>query len=465
MDTVAQVVAALEQLYAQGNALAYQTGFERWEAQTQLSGGAFVATLVCGYLRDPHASRSALAATAGQLGVPISPQGLDQRLGPAGARLLQAVLGRAMRAVVQAEPTAEPLLERFAAVYLQDRTVFALPDALAAAWPGCGGRTAPGTQAALKAQVRLELRRGQLTGPELLPGRAQDQTGALVDELGEPGSLHVRDLGYFSLARFAAWEAADQYWLSRLKMGVTVVTAAEGARVEAAWLAAQGPGPVDVAVQVGQAPALPARLLAARVPPAVAQERRRQLRAAAKREGTTPSRARLGLADWTLALTNVPPERLTVAEALVLLGVRWQIELVFKVWKQQRRFGQWQSAKPWAILCEVYATLLGVVVQHWLTLVGTGPPPQRSLAKAARVVARNVGVLLAAWRGRLPLALAVTIVADGIDAGCRLERRRRYPSTAQRLADPTLLLAFRSRYAKRRGRKAHATLQKVARCL
>jgi hypothetical protein len=413
-------------------------------------------------LRDPHASRSALAATAGQLGVVISPQGLDQRLSMAGARLLQAVLGAVTQAVGHAQPAARPLLDRFTAVYVHDSTVFALPDALAAAWPGCGGRTAQGTQAAVKAQVRLELRHGVLTGPELLPGRAQDQTGALVDAPGEPGSLHLRDLGYFSLERFATWSATEQYWLSRLKMGVHVATAETAAGVDAAWLGRQGPGPVDCAVVVGQQAPLAARLLAARVPPTVAQERRRHLRAAAKREGTTPSRARLALADWTLALTHVPPERLTVAEALVLLGVRWQIELVFKLWKQHGRFTRWQSAKPGAILCELYAKLLGVVVQHWLTLVGTGPPLTRSLAKAARVVARNVGVLLAAWRGRLPLALAVTIVADGIDAGCRLEHRRRYPSTAQLLADPTLSLPFRPRPAKRRGRKPRTTLPKVA---
>ena len=38
-----------------------------------------------------------------------------------------------------------PVLERFAAVYVQDSTVLALPDALADAWPGCGGRCGSGT--------------------------------------------------------------------------------------------------------------------------------------------------------------------------------------------------------------------------------------------------------------------------------------------------------------------------------
>lgn len=462
METAAQVVTALEGLGASAEALAWRTGYEQRPTRTQLSGRAFVRTLVCGFLRDPQASRSALAATAGQLGVVISPQGLDQRLTAPGARLLEAVLSAATRALVSTVPPAVPLLDRFSAVYLQDSTVIALPDELACEWPGCGGRTVQGTQAAVKAQLRLEVRGGQLAGPDLQAGRAHDQSGPLVDELGEPGSLHLRDLGYFSLDRCAALTAAERYWLTRLKAGTRVALADGTGLLTAAWLATHGAASVDVPVQVGVAQPLSARLLAVRVPPAVAQERRRKLRAAARREGTTPSRARLALADWTVALTNVPAEQLTAPEGLVLLGVRWQIELVFKLWKQNRRLAQWQSTKPQAILCEVYAKLLGLVVQHWLLLVGTGPPPTRSLAKAARVVAQNVGVLLAAWRGRLPLALAVTIVADGIDAGCRLERRRQYPSTAQLLAEPTLPLPFRPRYRKPRGRKRLVPLQKIA---
>jgi hypothetical protein len=463
MDTVAQVVTALEQLGATAAAAAWSAGYEQRPTQTKLSGEAFVLTLVGGFLRDPQASRSVLAATAGQLGVAISPQGLDQRLAAPGARLLQAVLRTATRATVaRAEPSALPLLERFAAVYAQDSTVIALPDALGPEWPGCGGRTAQGTQAAVKAQLRLELRGGQLAGPELQAGRAHDQSGALVDDLGVPGSLHLRDLGYFSLDRLAALSAADRYWLTRAKAGVHVTLADGTAQVTAAWLRAQGPALQDVAVTVGQRGPLAARLIAAPVPPAVAQERRRKLRAEAQREGHTPSRARLSLADWTVVLTNVPPALLTGAEALVLLGVRWQIELVFKLWKQNRRLAQWQSTRPQAILCELYAKLLGLVVQHWLILVGTGPPPRRSLAKAARIVALNAGLLLAAWRGRLPLALAVTLVADGIDTGCRLERRRQYPSAAQLLADPTLPVPFRPRYAKPRGRKRVPALRNIA---
>jgi hypothetical protein len=73
------------------------------------------------------------------------------------------------------------------------------------------------------------------------------------------------------------------------------------------------------------------RMLVQRVPQEVADQRRRRLRKAARDKGQTPSAAALALADWTVLLTNVPQELLSLEEALVLAKVRWQIELIFKL--------------------------------------------------------------------------------------------------------------------------------------
>ena len=65
------------------------------------------------------------------------------------------------------------------------------------------------------------------------------------------------------------------------------------------------------------------------------------------------SAARLALADWTILVTNVPLALLTLAEALVLLRARWQIERLFALWKQHGHLDQTRSGKPWRVLCEV----------------------------------------------------------------------------------------------------------------
>src|SRR5205823_5234556 len=77
-----------------------------------------------------------------------------------------------------------------------------------------------------------------------------------------------------------------------------------------------------------------------------------------KRKGKKISAARLRLADWTIVLTHVPQAQLSVQEALVLLRVRWQIELLWKLWKQHGKLETWRSYKPERILTEFSAKLL-----------------------------------------------------------------------------------------------------------
>jgi len=46
------------------------------------------------------------------------------------------------------------------------------------------------------------------------------------------------------------------------------------------------------------------------------------------------SQETLQLADWTLLLTNVPEPLLSVAEAMVLIRARWQVEIAFQVMEE-----------------------------------------------------------------------------------------------------------------------------------
>jgi len=147
------------------------------------------------------------------------------------------------------------------------------------------------------------------------------------------------------------------------------------------------------------------------------------------------SARRLALAAWTMLVTNVPSDRLTVREALVLGRARWQIELLFKLWKSQGRVDESRSGKPWRILCEVYAKLLAMVVQHWLCLVSCWASPHRSLTKAAQTVQKHA-LHLASTFGRLPsLVRAITTVQRCLAAGCRMNRRKKHPNTYQLLLE------------------------------
>ena len=437
MSSLPQVATALRRtLIEAAEAAATASGFT--QRRSKLTAPVFVQTLVLGWLGTPDAGTSALTRTAAALGRPVSSQALDQRFGPAAAALLEAVLAAAVREVVRAEAVGIALLNRFTGGSLLDSTTVTLPDQLAAVWAGCQGRTEQGTQAAVKLTVHLDLCSGALTGPLLSAGRTQDRGTPLQHAPVPRGGLRVSDLGFWSLAVFQAIAAAGAFWLSRLNLQVVVADAAGQRRDLARWLQRQRGATLEVPVQLGATPHLPARLLAARLPPAVAAARRRQRRAAAKREGKTPSRTALALAGWTLLVTNVPAAALSVAEALVLARARWQIELLFKLWKSHGQVATSGSAQPWRILCEVEAKLIAMVIQHWVLLVGCWEHADRSLVQAAAAVrAQAMGLALA--RGHPSRLRAVLRAMQAVlrHTG-KLQRRRPRPSTAQLLTTPAL---------------------------
>jgi hypothetical protein len=61
---------------------------------------------------------------------------------------------------------------------------------------------------------------------------------------------------------------------------------------------------------------------------------------------------------------------------------------LFRVWKDEGKIDESRGRKPYRVLCEVLAKLLGQVVQHWATLLA-GSPLEISGVKAARRVRRR----------------------------------------------------------------------------
>ncbi len=436
MSTIAQVADILHRVLTT-TAVAVGRATGAVQRRSKLDGATLVQTLVLGWAHRPQATLEQLSQMAATLGAPVTPQGLDQRFTAPLADCLEQVLATAVRQVVVSDPVAIPLLARFGAVTVQDSSTIALPAVFATRWRGTGHRHAvAASTAALKVQVRCDLCTGRLEGPLLEDGRAQDKAAVLQDQQLAPlpaGALRLADLGYFSLDVLQALETAGVFFLSRLQVQTAVFDAA-GRRLDVvAHLRRAGGAPVDLPVALGTTARVPARLLAVRVPQAVADERRRRLWVAARKKGQMVSQARLRWADWTLSVTNAPATLLTLDEAQILYRARWQIELLFKLWKQHGHVDEWRSTKPWRILCEVYAKLLAVVVQHWLLVVSCWRFPDKSLVKATQTLRSHTPLLASAFAGLLPLVAVLDQLTRLLAAGCRLNPRKTAPNTYQLL--------------------------------
>jgi len=438
MKNVPQIARALQEVLGETAMRAgRESGFIQREVK--LNGATFVQALVFTWLANPAASYEELAQTAATLGVTITPQGLEQRFTRAAADCLKRVLEAALAQVFRSQPTALPLLDRFTEVYVQDSSLIHLPESLKDLWAGCGG-DAP-SSAALKLQVRWALRSGAFDGFFLTAGRANDPSSPTQKLPVLAGSLRLADLGFWSVPRLAEIGRSGAYWLSRLQAGTNVCWP-HGERLDLpTYLAQQTSDELELAVELGAAQRLPCRLLAQRVPPSVSAQRRRLLYQKANKKSFTPTALQLTMCDWTVIVTNVPATKLTLKEALTLLHVRWQIELLFKHWKSVGKVDESRSAKPERQLCELYAKLLGQVIQHWSLLCGKWDYPARSFTKASRLVQKKSLHLASTLKQFRSLCTLLRELGRAVSVGCKIDKRKGRPSTIQRLQQVAEALA------------------------
>lgn len=436
MPSILQLAQALQHVLTDvARQAARDTGFIR--RQRAFDGAQFVQTLVFAWLKYPQASLEELVDVAASLGVSISPQALAERFSASAVACLDQVLQAALSQLIAADPLATPLLARFAAVLLHDSTTITLPDALAEQFRGCGGSTGR-IAAGLKAHLRLELRTGRLEGPLLQEARAHDRAVGFRQR-PVPGSLELRDLGFFQLDDLALAERDGRFWLTRLKPKTALYCDGKRVALRELLLAQAQQQPLDLAIELGASQRISCRLLAVPVPEQVAEQRRRRLRREARDKGQTVSAERLALAGWTLVVTNVASEQLTLQEAMVLLKLRWQIELLFKLWKSHGQLEQSRGQRALRVLAELYAKLLGMLVQHWTLLSGCWQAADRSLVKAAKLVREAAGELARAMgRGR-KLERVLRALQQRLERAGRQTRRQKEPNAYQLLENPALL--------------------------
>ena len=461
MSSIAQVSDALKRVLTErAKELERETGFVE-RSTAHLDGPTFSQTTVFGWMDNPEASYPQLRHVAASLGVPVSSQAVEQRFGSESASLLRELLQEAVGEVLWSEASAPELLSRFNGVYVQDGTIISLPPELHDEWRGCGGSTPEAGLSSMRVQVRLDLAQGGIQGPWRHLGRAAERSGEAHEAPLPEGCLYNVDAGYFTLAEMRAHGNAGCYWLTAANAGTLLIDERGQCWDLVSFLGAQTGDEVDVQVCLGKRERLPVRLIARRVSAEQAARRRatarRTLESKAKgvqrpnvrthgRANAKPQRkhkktgkARLQLLGWTILITNVPQELLSVDEALVLARCRWQIELCWKLWKQVGKVDTWRSAKPYRILTEIYAKLLGCLITHWLTLIECWQAPNRSMVKARHVMQWMAPLLALGVAGVVPLEDMVQRTSHTMASGCTVNARQKRPAAYQLVAHPKLI--------------------------
>jgi hypothetical protein len=332
---------------------------------SKMDGACLLQTLTFGFLQNPQASLSQLCQTAQDVGVQITRQGLDERMTEATADFLLACLSKVLQRLQGRCGLAPEVLKQFSEVYLQDSTIQSLPESLQELFPGSGGNASP---AALKIQVLFGLLSGNLSHVELQTGRSSDAHYTNHVPCLEKNSLLIQDLGFFNLEALQDIHNQEAFFLMRWRADVTIFLAdqLDTSLDMLRFLSAQSQPVGEYTVWVGKTTRLACRMLVVHLPHEVADQRKQRLRQDAQRRGITPSERSLALCEWNVFLTNLPAERLSVQQILICYALRWQVELIFKLWKSQAGLRFLPGKRKGRILCEVYAKLIGIALTHFL---------------------------------------------------------------------------------------------------
>ena len=343
--------------------IARETKFVRRESA--ITGLNFLKAVVMGFLEKPGSSLNELAQSFLDLGVEVSAQGIDERINAFSVAFLRNLFSQALERFKNKCPLPLSVLQQFSAINIVDSSTKSLPENMADEYPGCG-RT--GAQAALKIQLVFDFLHGNLKQVEMETGLDSDQGYREYLKVVEGGSLTLLDLGYFCLDAFRAIADKSAYFLSRYFYPTGLLDEV-GKRIDLATLLRKQTGTcTEVQVKLGcrSQHQLPCRLIILRNPKTVTEKRRRRAKEHAKKRGTTLSQTYLFLLGWTLFVTNAPDTLMNLQHVYDFYRMRWQIELIFKLWKS---YGGLNSILAWRkerVLTELYAKLIGIVLLHFL---------------------------------------------------------------------------------------------------
>lgn len=336
-------------------------------------------------------------------GTRLAKQSVWGRINAGAVAFLQQMLGATIAQRVEAGCRAVPAaLQVFQRVLIQDSTTLKLTERLAAIFPGSSNQCGP-RNGQLKIQAVYELLTQRFVSFGLSGFTRNDQTAARdILPLLQPGDLVLRDLGYFVIETFEQIVQAGAFFLSRIRLDLALREPLTGKELNLlAELRRQGHLDRDVLVGPQK---MRARLVAIKLPPAVAAERRRKAKMNRDKR-CQPNARSLQLLGWAIFITNVPSDVWSAKTVAQVYGLRWRIETIFKAWKSHFRLTEVPQGSEFQLRTVIYARLLFITVLAQVGSVGWLEPwehsrrPPASQLKIAALMGQFILLLsLEAWK-------------------------------------------------------------------
>jgi hypothetical protein len=409
--------------------LSIESGFVK--RKSKLTGDKFAKGLIFGWQRNPDSSLNQLSRMISTFDVTISEQGLHKRFNIQSAHFLENLLNKAASIFTSTNEIDTGLLAKFKELKIYDSTLITLPYELIEEWTGSGNRFGSKANSTLKISSCLSLKTGSLK-IVLEDGFVNDRSSSLItSETIQEGGLYIKDLGYYSMEHFQHIHEQGGYFASRFKIHNKIYSYC-GQQIDIARIM-KDKNILDKDVLIGEKK-LKCRLLVIRLPEELKEERIQKLIKDSIRKQKPVSERKLALSEFNIFITNLSDDILSFKEVLILMKSRWQIELLFKLWKSYAKIDKSKSNKPYMILTELYAKMIGALISHQVMIIGLWKFIDRSLFKAIKVLQDNVSILAYSFtKDKEAINQAIYFISSNIKQ-CRIDKRKESPPTFELLA-------------------------------
>ncbi len=329
----------------------------------------FGMILYCASQTESCTLEQACSMVDEKFGVKISKQSLNERFNKDAIVYVKQILSLALERQLS-EVLIPGFLPQFKKIRIKDGTRFNLPDRLSEYYKGSGGSKGV-SNAAVCIQYEYDARSGKILSLDITSGTKNDQIDAkeTVNRV-DLDDLIIRDLGYYSLPTLTSFDLAGAFFITRLGTKTNIYKPEEQKEVSFKSLyedmLKKQQTCIEMDIHAGKKERMPLRLIVSIIPEEVYQKRIRDAEKNNKSRGHNTSDDFKSRCRFNLFITKVKSEVLSAEEIIVLYKLRWQIELVFKIWKTTCKIDEIKPMKYERFTCILYAKLILIVLNQQL---------------------------------------------------------------------------------------------------
>lgn len=337
--------------------------------QSKLSGFKFLDLLLFSKFDNEKLSLNDLSCRAADKhNIVISKQAINDRFTDKSVRFIKMIIEKFIKENLDLDEKIE-FLSHFERIRIKDSTCFQLPKSMKDKYAGSGGG---GSKAAVRIQFEYDYKTGEVVDLSICEFNHQDKKDAFesLDNIQE-NDLLIRDLGYVTNHVLREIETRGASFLNRLNTTTHVFEKNkddEFVRLDFIKLRKQmsknGLTYLDKIVYIGACEKYKVRLVIEEMPEDKINERIRKAKKEAKKKKRTLKKETIARAALNLFVTNVDKEILPVSNVRSLYRLRWQIELMFKVWKSVGEISKIKKMKVERFETYLYVKLLWLMI-NW----------------------------------------------------------------------------------------------------